>query len=280
LSIQLGGIDVSRVDLVPPLNVTKITQGPFPIVIQPGALSARKSEVMNLPLYFQANVAVPVLLQFKDDYGNHLVKSPTFKEIRVRMGGYNLPYQDNQNGTYTLMVGIKSAGSNFYLEVEIDSEHIKDSPTPYKLTVYPGPPHARGSDCIVPNHFVAGSLTDVQCKVNDLYGNSVSDQDLFLVSEARSLFLPIRTITATGTFNQVTGRYDLPMKLEQMGQYSLVSRLQAPGGLMAQYYRAPGFESMIARYTDRNHRAEVLTEYTQIDSQVNFVWPGMPTANA
>ena len=37
---------------------------------------------------------------------------------------------------------------------------------------------------------------------------------------------------------------------------------------------------MIARYTDRNHKNEVLTEYTQVDSQINFVWPGMPTENA
>lgn len=56
LSIQLGGIDVSRVDIVPPLNVTKITQGPFPVVITPGELSPAASEVENLPLYFQANV--------------------------------------------------------------------------------------------------------------------------------------------------------------------------------------------------------------------------------
>jgi hypothetical protein len=87
-------------------------------------------------------------------------RSPHLKNgINARMGGEQLQYVDNTNGTYTLFVGATGAGKKVQLEVEIEiqegsdsvSRHIQDSEAPpgIMLTVYPGPAHAMGSECEV-----------------------------------------------------------------------------------------------------------------------------------
>jgi hypothetical protein len=95
---------------------------------------------------------------------------------------------------------------------------------------------------------------------------------LLVLTEIRSLFTPIRTYSAVAYFDLVERNlpYKMPISLEAMGQYSVLTRLNAPGGLIAQYYRAPGFESMIANYNDRNHQNEVLTEYTQVRREKRY----------
>jgi hypothetical protein len=103
LSVMVGGVDVSQLEVLPPLNNTRVVVGPFPINIIPGDLWPPRSEVMDLPLYYNAAVYVPVLLQFRDKFGNNLLESPYLKNgINARMGGEQLQYVDNTNGTLKL----------------------------------------------------------------------------------------------------------------------------------------------------------------------------------
>ena len=56
--------------------------------------------------------------------------------------------------------------------------------------------------------------------------------------------------------------------------YNIRVDLQRRGGLIAKYYRAPGFSSLVPLLQDEDFAG--LTLYTQIDPAINFVWPGNP----
>ena len=64
--------------------------------------------------------------------------------------------------------------------------------------------------------------------------------------------------------------------LEKRGGYSARVVLQARGGLIAQYYRTPGFQSMVVQGADRQHPGDSPVEFTQVDPVLNLEWPGSP----
>lgn len=86
LSVRLQGAEISRVDVISrtvqgeSLTSTEVTQGPFGIVITPGVAVGNTSRVLDLPLYYEAGRTIPVLLQWRDVFGNDLIESPTVLE--------------------------------------------------------------------------------------------------------------------------------------------------------------------------------------------------------
>ncbi|CAD7935538.1 unnamed protein product, partial [Amoebophrya sp. A120] len=277
IDIQVLNNSISKVEAPPPLNNTEVTMLPVPIQISPGPVSAIRSEVLGLPRNFVAGVGIIALLQWRDEFGNNLVSSPTILDFQLKMSGESLPYTDNFNGTYTIVARSTSAGVNNELEAKVVGEHLKDSPIS-GLNVRPGPASASGSSCEIPKFFPVGVATRVGCSTNDEFNNPISELDLLIYAEAVSQTVGGQTVRATGAYDRITKRYQMPLTITEIGNFSMAVRLEARGGLMAQYYRAPQFQSMISKRTDLNHVGEMVTEYTQIDPFVSFVWPASPIA--
>ena len=67
--------------------------------------------------------------------------------------------------------------------------------------------------------------------------------------------------------------------LERRGDYSARIVLQARGGLIAQYYRTPGFQSMVVQGSDRQHPGDSPVEFTQVDPVLALEWPAEPVVS-
>ena len=277
LSVEVNGVPISRLESEPPLNNTRLVSAPWPISILPGTVLARESVFWNLPTSYVVGEGTDVLLQFRDSFGNDLVGSPDLIDFQAKMAGDNLPYVDNMNGTFTVTVRTTSASVNAEVEAKVVGEHVKGSPIG-GLFVAAGLPSALGSSCTVPPGFPVGVISEIQCDVNDQFNNMLDPRELgYLVFIRAELQGPTQVAdSGYGIYNPVTKKFHMKMTLTELGEFSVIVMLLAPGGVIAQYYRAPGFESMVSNFVDYRHRGDVVIDYTKIDHAIDFVWPDRP----
>jgi hypothetical protein len=275
VSVQVGGVEVSQLVVTQPLSRVTANQGPFPIYVEPAIVSTVKTYSYGLQPSYTAGVYVPARVQLRDRFSNNRTKSQAKLNFKARFGPTYLSYVDHDNGTITIDVGTPLSGGH-PLTVQLDGTVIGNNPTP-EITVAPSVARFDGTICHIPPHVTAGIQTVFQCDPRDTYGNDVNDPSLKLMAEFKNMQYPDEPmVTVLGTYSSVDGNFNFALEIPKTGNHSVVAQLWAKGGLIGQYYRTPGFQSLVSLLSDRLHQGLPLSEYTRVDPQMDFLWTGTP----
>ena len=277
MSIQVGGVEISKLEMSQLLSQLNMTQGPFPLFVEPAAVSPANTAVYDVQSSYLAGVAVPALVQLRDQFGNNRTSSSPNLLFQGRFGPSTLDYTDHNNGTVTVQVGTHLAGKH-PLQITLAGVQISNTPTP-EIEVNSSVAKFDGTDCSTPSQIIAGIQTPYQCVPRDTFSNKVVDNDLFIKAE----FINMDDSTAPvvqvdGTYSLVDDNYDFPLQINKVGAYSVVTQLSARGGLIGRYYRTPGFQSLVSLLNDRPHQGLALFEYTRVDPVLDIIWPESPVA--
>ena len=283
MSVQVGGIEISKLVSEPPLWRVSAVKGPWAIYVAPARVLPATTMVYGIRESYVAGFYKDALVQLRDRFGNNLTSSENRLNFGARFGANQLQFLDHDDGTITVSVGKSLAGLHT-IDITLDGVHVGNSPTPL-IQTHSTEARFDGTLCHVPPEIIAGVNFIFQCDPRDTFGNDVNDNDLFLELEFKNMDeVTAPLVTVRGHYDPIGGglmnRYDYNFNLEilRQGAYSVVGQLWAKGGLIAQYYRTPGFQSLIATYTDRQHQGEGLIEYTQVDPNIDFFWTDSPVA--
>ncbi|CAE8682347.1 unnamed protein product [Polarella glacialis] len=275
LSVQVDGVEISKIETSQPLSTLNVTQGPFPIYVEPSAVSAATTVVYNVNASYIAGQTMDATVQLRDQFGNNRTSSVSNLFFQGRFGPATLDYVDHNDGSITVAVGTFLAGRH-PLQITISGVQISNTPTP-EIPVYNSIVKYDGTDCATPIEVTAGVQQVFQCFPRDTYGNHVADNDLFIEAEFVNMDDPDAPVVAVkGTYSTADTNYDLPLEIKKVGAYSVVTQLWARGGLIGRYYRTPGFQSLVSLLTDRPHQGQPLFEYTRVDPVLDIIWPGRP----
>ncbi|CAK9003288.1 Titin (Connectin), partial [Durusdinium trenchii] len=276
-SVQVGGVEISKLEMEQVLSQLNMTQGPFALFVAPAAVSPANTAVYNVQSSYLAGVTVDALVQLRDQFGNNRTSSSTSLLFQGRFGPSTLAYTDHNDGTVTVKVGTHLAGQH-PLQITLAGVQISNTPTP-EIPVNSSLAKYDGTDCAIPAQVTAGIQSLFQCFPRDTFGNKVVDNDIFIEAEFVNMddsSAPV--VTVAGTYSLVDDNYDFPLQINKVGAYSVVTQLWARGGLIGRYYRTPGFQSLVSLLTDRPHQGLALFEYTRVDPQLNIIWPESPVA--
>ncbi|CAE7417621.1 Ttn [Symbiodinium microadriaticum] len=259
-SVQVDGVEISKLEMVQQLTVT---QGPFALFVEPAAVSPANTAVYNVQSSYLAGATVDALVQLRDRFGNNRTSSSATLLFQGRFGPSILAFTDNNDGTVTVKVGTHLAGEH-PLQITLAGVQISNTPTP-EIPVLSSIARFDGTDCAIPAEIIAGIQHPFQCVPRDTFGNKVVDNNLFIQAEFVNMddsSAPV--ITVDGTYSLVDDNYDFPLEIDKVGAYSVVTQLWARGGLIGRYYRTPGFQSLVSLLTDRPHQGLALFEYTRV----------------
>ncbi|CAD7941248.1 unnamed protein product, partial [Amoebophrya sp. A120] len=304
ISVTVNGTEVSTISKSGLLNKTVRIRGPFPIKLVPSAIAPQNSRFLSVPGTFEAGVERRIILQWRDRFGNSLpnVTAADITSFHASMDGLSLFYENNGDGTYGVDARAERATRNSTLVVSANGVHVLGSPF-QDLVVLPTKEAANGSACSFPSTFIAGTPTIISCDVKDRFSNPLPQPGFLLYGSARKLTLTTGSSTrslddevlATHAYwNFVQKQYYTVLNLHKRGEYSLKEELRTEGGLIACYYRAPRFQSLVRtralpglagvnadkRNADDGHVGEATDFFTRVDNQVDFVWPDLPVEGA
>jgi hypothetical protein len=271
VSVLIDSVEASKLVNVSQLEVVA---GPFPIYVAPDVVDTATTEIYGLDEHYVAGDFRPALVQLRDQFGNNLTSSEEQLDFLAYFGPTRLSYVDHDDGTVTAQVGTEVAGRQA-VQVSLRGVQIGNTPTP-EIPVANTVARFDGTICNVPAQITAGIQEIFQCDPRDTYRNDVNDNDLFIEAEFLSLANVAPMVVVQGIYDVVDFNYNFPLEILKVGSYSVVVQLWARGGLISQYYRTPGFQSLVSLSIDRQHQNEFVIEYTRVDPAIDFFWTGVP----
>jgi len=289
LSILVNGEPVSY--LGQSSTSVQMSQGPWSVVVIPGAVNYGASLLDGLQFAYGAGVESEILITLMDAQGNKIGSAlpigPTVA-VSFSSGGQTSPATISQttyntDGTILAQFIPVKAMSSASISVAVGGSSLS-IPTAYngQITIVAGDPNASGSTCALSTTSInSGVAANCECIIRDSQGNEVSVNGLFVRVYARlydhsSAYPPFPLSQSGLDPTKYTGQIN-PLIA---GSYDYYAALGQPGGLMASYYVNSDLsqlivaETGIAKITKYSGDADV--QYTRIDPTINFDWPTLP----
>ncbi|KAF4755617.1 hypothetical protein FOZ63_008289, partial [Perkinsus olseni] len=271
LSVRVDKIDVSRHQA---LNTSaELVQGPFQIDVLPGSVDPKNCELFNVKETYVAGKYEPALLVLRDNYTNNLLNGTA--NVVATLNGQSLNSSSNHNGTYTVMLGSPTAGRRVLLTVTVNGHAIKNSAnlTVEGVDVVAATVNQNGTRCDIPASYVAGEWVSWKCYPRDYWNNPINETDVHLIAEYSPVFAnTTAALRFNGTYESTkSGDYVFNTSLQVVGSYSTVVYVGQPGGLVGEYFRTPGLQSLVALTSDRRHSNAPVFSYTR-QEVVDLSW--------
>lgn len=274
LSVRVDKIDVSRQQA---LNTSaQLVQGPFQVEVLPGSVDPKNCELFYVKKMYVAGTYEPALLVLRDNYTNNLLSGTA--SVVASLNGQSLNSSSNGNGTYTLMLGAPTVGRRVLLIVTVNGQEIMNSAnlTVAGVNIVPAFANQNGTQCDIPQTYIAGEWSVWKCYPSDFWRNHINATDVHLIAEYSPLFATTTPVLRLNGSYETTrsGDYVFNTTLEAAGFYSIVVDLGQPGGLLGEYFRATGLQSLVALTSDRRHYNDQVFPYTR-QEVVDLAWEGV-----